>query len=80
MLLQRWLRFNGVGAARDARCSLACSPGWCGSLEIHYLVATVVAVEAAAAAQFHLARALDLARSPGGLEARLLTRLARFHL
>lgn len=78
-LLQRWLRFNGVGALGIA-VQLGVLAMLVGGAGAHYLAATVIAVEAAVLHNFCWHERWTWVDRPSGTRGRLLARLVRFHL
>ena len=78
-LLQRWTRFNGVGALGIA-VQLAMLAWLVRGTSVHYLWATVIAVEAAVLHNFYWHERWTWRDRPAGTRERLLRRLVRFHL
>jgi putative flippase GtrA len=78
-MLQRWVRFNGVGALGVA-VQLATLTWLLNSTSLHYLWATVIAVEAAVLHNFWWHERWTWDDRPAGSRERLLRRLVRFHL
>ena len=78
-LLQRWLSFNGVGLL-----GVAVQLGTLASLvhlaDVHYLLATAVAVETAVLHNFAWHQHWTWRDRPSGSERATLDRLVRFHL
>jgi putative flippase GtrA len=78
-LLQRWIRFNGVGAIGIA-VQLAVLAWLVRSGSVHYLWATIIAVEAAVLHNFVWHDCWTWRDRPSGSANGMLTRAARFHL
>lgn len=78
-LLQRWVRFNGVGALGIA-VQLATLAWLVRGTPLHYLWATVIAVEAAVLHNFWWHERWTWRDRPARTPERLLRRLVRFHL
>lgn len=78
-LLQRWIRFNGVGAL-GVGVQLAVLGWLVRGTDTHYLVATAIAVEAAVLHNFVWHERWTWRDRPSPSVASLLMRLARFHL
>ncbi len=78
-LLERWIKFNGVGAL-----GIFVQLGLLGWLvrqtDTHYLFATAIAVEAAVLHNFFWHERWTWRSRPSGTTATLLTRLGHFHL
>lgn len=78
-LLQRWIKFNGVGALGVA-VQLAVLGWLVRGTGLHYLLATAIAVEAAVLHNFFWHERWTWRDRPSASLASLLTRIARFHL
>lgn len=78
-LLQRWIRFNGVGALGIA-VQLGLLAGLVRVFAVHYLAATVIAVEAAVLHNFCWHERWTWGERRSASAATLMGRLARFHL
>jgi putative flippase GtrA len=78
-LLQRWVRFNGVGALGIA-IQLGVLAWLVRTLGVHYLWATLVAVEVTVLHNFAWHERWTWRDRPSPSSARLLGRIGRFHL
>jgi putative flippase GtrA len=78
-LLQRWVRFNGVGALGIA-VQLGVLACLVRTLDVHYLWATLVAVEVTVLHNFAWHERWTWRDRPSPSSARLLGRIGRFHL
>jgi putative flippase GtrA len=78
-MLQRWVRFNGVGALGIA-VQLVTLAWLVRGTSVHYLVATVIAVEAAVLHNFWWHERWTWRHRPAGTAGRVAQRLLRFHL
>jgi putative flippase GtrA len=78
-LLERWIRFNGVGALGIV-VQLGVLAWLVRHAGTHYLVATVIAVEAAVLHNFCWHERWTWRSRPSGTTATVFARLARFHL
>lgn len=77
--LRRWTVFNGVGALGMA-VQLAVLAALVHALELHYLIATVFAVEAAVLHNFYWHQRWTWRDRPVATTRGMLARLLRFHL
>ena len=71
--------FNAVGLAGLA-VQLAVVALLVRVFDVHYLIATAVGCRVGGSPQFHVASAVDLARSAGALRRAVAARLVHFHL
>ena len=78
-LLQRWIRFNGIGALGIA-VQLAVLASLVRGTPLHYLWATVIAVEAAVLHNFWWHERWTWRGRPAGTPERAFARVVRFHL
>jgi putative flippase GtrA len=78
-LLERWIRFNSVGAV-GVGVQLAVLAGLVRLVEAHYLLATVIAVEAAVLHNFFWHERWTWADRRSGSIVSLVSRAARFHV
>ena len=78
-LVQRWIRFNGVGAIGTA-VQLAVLAWLIRGVGMHYLWATAIAVESAVLHNFLWHERWTWRNRPSGSGTGLLARAARFHL